>query len=281
MAAMALGALDHLNQPVALFAPDGRNLGELALDYQPQLNLGSGRITGFEALPRWHHPDRGLVSPADFIPLAEEMGLIVPIGEWVIRTACREAAGWPQPLSVAINISVAQLNSPRLIPTILLALAENGLDPRSLELEVTESVLLDDHGAALELLHEMREVGIRVAMDDSGTAYSLSYLRGFPFDKIKIDQSLVRGRPEDQGGFEIVRAIAELGRSLGMSVLAAGVETEAQLARVAADGCTEVQGNLISRPLPPERIGGLLRFRAGTAAGPIILEDGSTLIRNE
>jgi diguanylate cyclase (GGDEF)-like protein len=241
-------------------------LRELALVYQPQLNLDSKRITGFEALLRWHNPKRGLVSPADFIPLAEEIGLIVPIGEWVIRTACEEAVGWPQPLNVAVNVSAVQFGSPNLVSTILSALAESGLDPRRLELEITESVLLGDHCAARDMLLRVRELGVRVSMDDFGTGYSsLSYLRSFPFDKIKIDQSFVRGRSDDPSGMAIVRAIAGLGQSLGMTTLAEGVETEEQLARVAADGCTDVQGYLISRPLPPERIAEFLQSYTETA----------------
>jgi diguanylate cyclase (GGDEF)-like protein len=241
-------------------------LREFALVYQPQLNLDSKRITGFEALLRWHNPKRGLVSPADFIPLAEEIGLIVPIGEWVVRTACAEAVGWPQPLNVAVNVSAVQFGSPNLVPTILSALAESGLDPHRLELEITESVLLDDHRAALDALLRVRELGVRVSMDDFGTGYSsLSYLRSFPFDKIKIDQSFVRGRSDDPSGVAIVRAIAGLGRSLGMTTLAEGVETVEQLARVTADGCTDVQGYLISRPLPPERIGEFLQSYTETA----------------
>lgn len=243
-----------------------RTLRELALVYQPQFNLASKRITGFEALLRWHCPKRGLVSPADFIPLAEEIGLIVPIGEWVIRTACEEAVGWPQPLNVAVNVSAVQFGSPNLVSTILSALAQSGLDPRRLEVEITESVLLGDHRAALDTLLRVRELGVRVSMDDFGTGYSsLSYLRSFPFDKIKIDQSFVRGQSDDPSGMAIVRAIAGLGQSLGMATLAEGVETEEQLARVAADGCTDVQGYLISRPLPPERIGEFLQSYRETA----------------
>jgi diguanylate cyclase (GGDEF)-like protein len=251
-------------------------LRELALVYQPQLNLGSGLITGFEALLRWHNPKRGLVSPADFIPLAEEIGLIVPIGEWVIRTACHEAAGWPKPLGVAVNVSAVQFGSASLVPTILSALAENGLDPCRLELEITESVLLGDHRSALDALHRVREMGVRVSMDDFGTGYSsLSYLRSFPFDRIKIDQSFVRSRPDDPSGMAIVRAIAGLGRSLGMTTLAEGVETEEQLARVAADGCTDVQGYLIARPLPPERIGEFLQSRMESAAAAATARGGA------
>jgi diguanylate cyclase (GGDEF)-like protein len=255
-------------------------LRELALVYQPQLNLVSKRITGFEALLRWHNPERGLVSPADFIPLAEKIGLIVPIGEWVIRTACREAARWPRPLSVAVNVSAVQFGSPNLVSTVLSALAESGLDPRRLELEITESVLLGDHRAALDILLKVRELGVRVSMDDFGTGYSsLSYLRSFPFDKIKIDQTFVRGQSDDPSGMAIVRAIAGLGRSLGMATLAEGVETEEQLARVEADGCTDVQGYLISRPLPPERIGEFLQSHTECAA-PATAENGSRISQN-
>jgi diguanylate cyclase (GGDEF)-like protein len=253
---------------------------ELALVYQPQLNLASKRITGFEALLRWHNPKRGLVSPADFIPLAEKIGLIVPIGEWVIRTACNEAASWPRPLSVAVNVSAVQFGSPNLVTTVLSALAESGLDPRRLELEITESVLLGDHRAALDILLQVRELGVRVSMDDFGTGYSsLSYLRSFPFDKIKIDQSFVRGRSDDPSGMAIVRAIAGLGRSLGMTTLAEGVETEEQLARVEADGCIDVQGYLISRPLPPERIGEFLQSHPERAA-PAAAESGPRVTQN-
>jgi len=235
-------------------------LRELALVYQPQLNLVSNEITGFEALLRWHDPKQGLIFPAKFIPLEEETGLVVPIGEWVIRTACREAAGWPPSLSVAVNVSAIQFNSLKLFSVIQSALEESGLDPSRLELEITESVLLGDQRSALEVLQKVREIGVRVSMDDFGTGFSsLSYLRSFPFDRIKIDQSFVRVRPDDPNSGVIVRAIAALGRSLGMATIAEGVETEAQLARATANGCTDVQGYLISKPLQPEQIGGFLQ----------------------
>jgi EAL domain-containing protein (putative c-di-GMP-specific phosphodiesterase class I) len=241
---------------------------ELKLLYQPQSSLSTKQITGFEALIRWHSPKRGLVSPAEFIPLAEEIGVIVQIGEWVIRTACREAAGWPQPLSVAVNVSAVQFGSPSLVPTILSTLAETGIEPRRLELEITESVLMKDHGTALDMLRTVRAAGVRVSMDDFGTGYSsLSYLRSFPFDKIKIDQSFIRGNPGDPSSVAIVRAIASLGNALGMTTTAEGVETEEQLARVTADGCTDVQGYLISRPLAPELIEEFLEsHRTGAVA---------------
>jgi diguanylate cyclase (GGDEF)-like protein len=235
-------------------------LRELALVYQPQVNLASGRITGFESLLRWHSPLHGVVTPATFIPLAEESGLITAIGAWGLRTACREAMRWPEPLSIAVNVSAVQVAAPGFLATIRGALAESGLDPHRLELEITESVLMHEHGTTLQTLREVRDLGVRVSMDDFGTGYSsLSRLHSFPFDKIKIDQSFVRARPEDPSGRAIVRAIAALGGSLGIATTAEGVETEEQLARVIADGCTEAQGYLIGRPAAPEGIAALLQ----------------------
>lgn len=235
-------------------------LRQFTLVYQPQYNLRSERITGFEALLRWNCPNRGLVSPADFIPLAEETGLIVSIGEWVIRTACREAAGWAGDLRVAVNVSALQFGNDGLTSTVVSALAESGLAAGRLELEITESVLVGDHEAALRILLGVRELGVRVSMDDFGTGYSsLSYLRSFPFDKIKIDQSFVRGDAAGPSGNAIVRAIAALGHSLGMTTTAEGVETPEQLESILAGGCTDVQGYLISKPLQPERIADFLR----------------------
>ncbi|MFC7051701.1 putative bifunctional diguanylate cyclase/phosphodiesterase [Hansschlegelia quercus] len=234
-------------------------LREFTLFYQPQFNLASRKVTGFEALLRWRSESRGMVPPAEFIPLAEEIGLISPIGEWVIRTACREAAGWADNLSVAVNVSAVQFRSRTLLSTIVSALAESGLAPNRLELEITESVLLEDLGAATSLLNSVREMGVRVSMDDFGTGYSsLSYLRSFPFDKIKIDQSFVRAGDQDPGAAAIVRAIAALGQSLGMTVTAEGVETDDQFANVLAVGCTDVQGYAISRPMPADQIAAFL-----------------------
>ncbi|CAN5300597.1 hypothetical protein BH10PSE7_BH10PSE7_35850 [soil metagenome] len=230
-------------------------LRELSLHYQPQFNIASQCITGFEALLRWNNLKRGFVSPAVLIPLAEEIGLIRPIGEWVIRSACREAAKWPKPLSVAVNVSGLQFASPTLVSTIVDSLAEYQLDPERLELEITESVLLDDQGVVLESLRILRDMGVRVAMDDFGTGYSsLSYLRSFPLNKIKIDQSFVRGKSGDPSGKAIIRAIAGIGHSLGMSTTAEGVETEEQLACVTSEGCTDIQGYLISKPMMPQNI---------------------------
>jgi diguanylate cyclase (GGDEF)-like protein len=243
-------------------------LDEFSLVYQPQFNLRSKQVTGFESLLRWDSPTRGKVSPMEFIPVAEETGIIIPIGEWVIRTACRDAAKWPGERTVAVNVSAVQFASPDLVPTIMSGLEESGLDPQRLEIEITESVLLDARGTALAVLECLREMGVRVSLDDFGTGYSsLGYLRSFPFDKIKIDQSFIRGSADDAVGRAIVQAIASLGQSLGMATIAEGIETDEQMARAASDGCTDVQGYLISRPLPPEQIDGFLKSRDDTGTG--------------
>ncbi|WP_404810534.1 putative bifunctional diguanylate cyclase/phosphodiesterase [Methylobacterium flocculans] len=224
---------------------------EFSLHYQPQLQLEGNRLVGCEALIRWQHPTRGMVSPLDFIPLAEEIGLIVPIGEWVMRQACRDAATWPDPLSVAVNVSPAQFKSERLVEMVMSALAASGLAATRLEVEITEGVLLNESEKTLQTLHRLRELGVRVSMDDFGTGYSsLSYLRSFPFDKIKIDRSFVNDLSGKRDGEAIIRAIAGLGRSLGMTTVAEGVETADQLDRIRAEGCTDVQGYLISKPIP-------------------------------
>jgi len=228
---------------------------EFQLHYQPQLQLQSGTLIGCEALIRWRHPDRGLVSPLDFIPLAEEIGLIVPIGEWVIRQACRDAMAWPSHMSVAVNVSPAQFKSDRLVETIISALASSGLPAQRLEVEITEGVLLQENAKTLQTLHRLRELGVRVSMDDFGTGYSsLSYLRSFPFDKIKIDRSFVKDLATKPDGEAIIRAIAGLGKSLGMTTVAEGVETSEQMQRIRLEGCTDVQGYLISRPVPPAEL---------------------------
>jgi diguanylate cyclase (GGDEF)-like protein/PAS domain S-box-containing protein len=232
---------------------------EFELYYQPLVDAQSSRIIGFEALLRWNHPDRGLVSPADFIPLAEEIGLIVPLGEWVLREACREAASWPGRVKVAVNLSPVQFRNPTLLHTVVSALGASGLSPLRLELEITESVLLHDSAATLTLLHQLRGLGVRIAMDDFGTGYSsLSYLRSFPFDKIKIDRSFVRELGEKADCLAIVRAVAGLGASLGITTTAEGIETPEQLDQVRAQGCTEVQGYLFSRPRPASEVPALL-----------------------
>ncbi|GMO11947.1 putative bifunctional diguanylate cyclase/phosphodiesterase [Bradyrhizobium sp. TM233] len=234
---------------------EGLAAGEFELHYQPIVKTCGRVICGFEALIRWRHPRRGLVAPSSFIPLAEEIGLIVPIGEWVIRQACATASRWPGHLHVAVNISAVQFRQPGLTDVIVGALAASGLDPRRLEIEITESVLLQDRNATLATLHQLRALGIRIAMDDFGTGYSsLTYLQCFPFDKIKIDRSFVSGVGNDAGSLSIVRAVAALARGMGMTTTAEGVETDEQRERIAAEGCTEMQGYLFSRPLPAAEI---------------------------
>ncbi len=242
---------------------------ELELYYQPLVELSTERVCGFEALLRWCHPVRGMVSPGEFIPVAEDTGLIVEIGEWVIRRACREAATWPDGVKVAVNVSPLQFKSPNLLACVESALHDSGLQASRLELEVTETVLLRDDGATLDILHRIRDLGVRVSMDDFGTGYSsLSYLRSFPFDKIKVDQSFVRDLATKLDSVAIIRAIAGLGLTLGMRTTAEGVETAAQLGEVKAAGCTEIQGYYFSRPVPASRVQSLIREIADRLARP-------------
>jgi diguanylate cyclase (GGDEF)-like protein len=228
---------------------------EFALHYQPVIRLDHGEVTGLEALLRWTHPRRGSVSPAEFIPLAEETGLIVPIGEWVVRQACKDATAWPEHVRVAVNISPVQFKTTSLVPTITSALAWSGLPASRLELEITESVLLQDTEATFATLHQLRALGVHVSMDDFGTGYSsLSYLQRFPFDKIKIDQSFVRDMGNNKQSLAIIQAVTNLGATLGMATTAEGVETRDQLDQLRAHGCTEVQGYYFSKPKPIEEI---------------------------
>jgi len=237
--------------------------GEFELYYQPVIRLATNDISGFEALIRWNHPDRGLIAPASFIPLAEEIGFILPLGEWVIRQACTTAALWPSHFHVAINVSAAQFRSPHLLQVIVAALTNSGLDPRRLEIEITESVLLNQKDTVLAVLHQLRALGVRIAMDDFGTGYSsLSYLQCFPFDKIKIDRSFVADIADNANSLNIVRAVAALAGGLGMTATAEGVETRDQLDRITSEGCTEMQGFLFSRPLPAQEIQQWLQFGA-------------------
>jgi diguanylate cyclase (GGDEF)-like protein len=234
--------------------------GEFELYYQPLINLEDNSISGFEALIRWRHPDKGLVAPGVFVPLAEEIGLIVPIGEWVVREACATAAQWPGKLKVAVNISPAHFCDTALVQTVVDALAASGLPPNRLELEITETNLLQNSVATLSALHQLRDIGVRIAMDDFGTGYSsLSYLQSFPFDKIKIDRSFVEKITEDANSLNIVRAVAALANGLGMASTAEGVETVEQLARIRAEGYTEIQGFLVSKPLPAHEVTAMLR----------------------
>ena len=282
--------------------------GEFELHYQPLYSLVEDRVTGFEALLRWNSPTRGRVAPADFIPLAEQTGLIVPIGEWVLRTACAEAATWPGYVGVAVNLSPVQFKSKRLVTLVRETLEKTGLAPRRLELEITETVLLQETEMVMTMLHSLHDLGVRISMDDFGTGYSsLSYLHRFPFDKIKIDRSFVgdlfgaqktgvtgEGAPNDITGqgmpnrdmpngdiagemptaaatsaAMIVRAITGLGLNLGMSITAEGVETAAQFELVRQEGCTEVQGYFISPPRPAAEVMALLR-RLETSPSPIV-----------
>jgi EAL domain-containing protein (putative c-di-GMP-specific phosphodiesterase class I) len=222
--------------------------GELSLDYQPQAQI-DGEIVGFEALLRWCHPARGVVAPATFISLAEESGLIMSIGEWVLREACREAASWPRPLQIAINLSPIQFRHGDLPGLVHAVLLESGLPPNRLELEITEGVLVEDFSRALSILRRLKSLGIRIAMDDFGTGYSsLSYLQSFPFDKIKIDKAFISNVERNAQSAAIVRAVIGLARGLDMPVLAEGVETKEQLAFLFNEACDEVQGYLLGRP---------------------------------
>jgi diguanylate cyclase (GGDEF)-like protein len=247
--------------------------GEFEIYYQPVVNLASNEISGFEALIRWNHPEKGTVAPAAFIPLAEEIGFIVPIGEWVIRQACATAAQWPGDLHVAVNISAVQFRNPGLMQVIVGALAATGLHPTRLEIEITETVLLHNRETTLAVLHQLRALGVRIAMDDFGTGYSsLTYLQCFPFDKIKIDRSFVKDITENKGSLNIVRAVAALANGMGMTATAEGVETREQLDKITAEGCTEMQGDLFSRPLPASEIERLFlsRREPRKAAGQIV-----------
>ena len=225
---------------------------ELTLHYQPQARI-DGKIIGFEALVRWQHPQRGTITPGTFIPLAEESGLIVPMGEWIMREACRQAASWPKPLQIAVNLSPVQFRHgdlPGLVHSVLL---ETGLSPSRLELEITEGVLIDDFSRAVSILRRLKALGVRIAMDDFGTGYSsLSYLQAFPFDKIKIDQAFISNLEQNSQSATIIRAVIGLARGLELPVLAEGVETNEQLAFLIKESCDEIQGYLIGRPLPIE-----------------------------
>jgi EAL domain-containing protein (putative c-di-GMP-specific phosphodiesterase class I) len=239
--------------------------GQFELYYQPIVDLATNEISGFEALIRWHHPERGMIAPGAFIPLAEETGLIVPIGEWAIRQACATAGRWPGDFKLAINLSPVQFRNPGLLNTIVSALAISGLAPERLELEITETILLQDGETTLATLYRLRELGVRIVMDDFGTGYSsLSYLQSFPFDKIKIDRSFVKDIAENQGSLNIVRAVAALAKGLGMAATAEGVETLEQLNSIRAEGCSEMQGFLFSRPLPAHEIEQLILRRHGS-----------------
>jgi diguanylate cyclase (GGDEF)-like protein len=224
--------------------------GEFELYYQPLFDLEQNRICSFEALIRWRHPERGLVSPADFIPVAEDTGLIIPIGAWVIREACAQATRWPEHVRIAVNVSPVQFHRAALHETILRALADSGLAPSRLEVEITESIFLEGSDATLKLLHSLRSLGVRIALDDFGTGYSsLSYLQSFPFDKLKIDRSFIQNLLTRDGASAIVRAITELAHALDIETTAEGVEETAQLMELRSHGCSSVQGFLFAEPM--------------------------------
>ena len=235
--------------------------------YQPLIDLASGRITGFEALARWPHPDRGMISPAEFIPVAEETGLITGLGGLMLRRACLDAARWPDDIRVAVNLSPLQFRVGNLFSIVTDALNKSGLPAKRLELEITETLLLEKSGEVLATLHALRALGVRISMDDFGTGYSsLSYLRSFPFDKIKIDQSFVRDLAGNRDAQAIVRSIISLGAGLGVTITAEGVETEAELGYLRAEGCHEGQGFLFSGARPSAEVAGLLAAERGVMA---------------
>lgn len=238
--------------------------GGFELNFQPLYSLAEKRLTGFEALIRWNHPTRGRVSPVEFIPLAEETGLIVPIGEWVLREACHQASTWPSDVSVAVNVSPKQFAAAGITGTVLSALAASGLAPQRLELEITESIFISDVDQTLTTLHSLRDLGVKIALDDFGTGYSsLSYLRSFPFDKVKIDKSFVEDLGTSGNGHAVIRAITTLATALGMETLAEGVEDIAQFEVLEREGCQNIQGYLFSHPVEADAVAGLLRDGAG------------------
>jgi len=256
--------------------------GQFEIHYQPVVDLITDTVLGFEALLRWRHPTKGSVSPAVFIPLAEETGLIVPIGEWVLNQACREATAWPGHITLAVNISPEQFKEKTLPLRVATALSNAGLAPARLEIEITESVLLDDSEANLACMRALKLLGVKIALDDFGTGYSsLAYLQRFPFDRIKIDKSFVNELVVREETKAIIRAVIGLGQSLGMRITAEGIETEEQLARIRAKGCSEAQGFLFSRAVPAIEIPGVLERFSGSRPPlrPIGREDNTFLSR--
>jgi diguanylate cyclase (GGDEF)-like protein/PAS domain S-box-containing protein len=249
---------------------------EFEIYYQPIYNIETLRVVGFEALVRWNHPLRGIVLPGAFIPLAEETGLIVPLGNWVLRRACQDAAGWSREVAVAVNLSPAQFRDRKLVASITAILSDSSLAANRLELEITESIFLKDSQATLETMHGLRDLGIRISMDDFGTGYSsLNYLRSFPFDKIKIDASFVHELASRNDSMAIVRAVTGLATSLGITTTAEGVETNEQLALLRAEGCNEVQGYLFNPPRPATEVENMLI--AGRSGGTAPTHPGGSL----
>ena len=249
---------------------------EFELHYQPLVNLETNAITGFEALLRWNHPVRGLISPAEFIPIAEEIGIIVPVGEWVLRQACQEAVNWPGDVKVAVNLSPVQLKNKNFVELVINVLANSGLPADRLQLEITETVLMQNTFNTLATLQKLRALGVQIALDDFGTGYSsLSYLRSFPFDKIKIDRSFVQDLSSSKEPLAIVHAVAGLAKSLNMVSTAEGVETKQQRDALQSLGCVEMQGYLFSRPRPSGEVAEiLLQSQAAAVRLPICVDSG-------
>ena len=244
--------------------------GSFELHYQPLLHLEEGQVSCCEALVRWRHPERGTISPADFIPIAEDTGLINDLGHWVLNTACREAMNWPEHVHVAVNVSPIQFKSQTLALNVAAALAATGLAPSRLELEITEAVLIRDDEAALDILHQLRELGVRIALDDFGTGYSsLSYLQRFPFDKIKIDRAFIKDLAGTGASSTIVQAVVNIAAASDMTTTAEGVETEQQRNLLRILGCTEMQGYLFSRPVASADIRKLLSSHRETAVSVV------------
>jgi predicted signal transduction protein with EAL and GGDEF domain len=228
---------------------------EFEVYYQPLMTIETRKLSGFEALLRWHHPERGMVPPSEFVPLAEEIGVIIPLGRWVLGRACADAATWPGGAKVAVNVSGVQFGCHTLVDDVAAALAASGLAPDRLELEITETVLISDTEAVLTVLRQLRDLGVGIAMDDFGTGYSsLSYLRRFPFSKVKIDRLFIRGLGTDRNAAAIINAITDLCKTLGMSTLAEGVETEEQFKQLQEGSCGEAQGFLFSVPRPAAEV---------------------------
>jgi predicted signal transduction protein with EAL and GGDEF domain len=233
--------------------------GQFVLFYQPIVDIKTRGVVAFEALIRWQHPKQGLISPELFIPLAEENGLIMPIDDWVLREACKQATRWPDGQKVSVNISAISFTNPTIVDRVAKTLHASGLDPERLILELTETIMLRDAETALATLHSLRDLGVRVALDDFGTGYSsLNYLQRFPFHKVKIDRAFVANLDKNHQSVMIIRAVIELCDALGMLTVAEGVETAAQYEVLAAQGCQQAQGFLINRPLPPELLPGFL-----------------------
>jgi predicted signal transduction protein with EAL and GGDEF domain len=257
--------------------------GEFVLYYQPVINLTNQRITGFEALLRWKHPVRGMLYPNEFIPVAEETGMIVPLGLWVLREGCRQMAAWQKsaitdpPLTISINVFQKQLSEPGFVEEVEQVLRETGLDPETLKLEVTESSIMKNLEATISLLHRLKTLKVGLEIDDFGTGYSsLSYLRQLPFDTLKIDYSFVKELGSSTDSSEIIQTILGLARSLGMDVVAEGVETKDQIARLTAMGCSTVQGYYFSKPVDAEKAQGLLRDKEAPKWGPMLKSSAET-----